>query len=270
MAMLKLYQHGFGSSFFTVPKKPPVLAPEVWAPIRQSAIQLMSARNQESAATILRDQDFQIYEGENDWKDDFNVLYRKLTLDEYIIFAAPDPSNRLEEACRQIAQTLAELGHPVRFVGAEYVPDLSPQPVAPPAPKNTSTAVQEALADAEQLVSQNRPVSAVDRAHTSLHGYLKQLLSEAHVVTASQDPTVVECVKALLKQHPTFQAAGPHQAEAEKIARGFASILDAFSPIRNQGSLAHANETLIEAAEAMLVINASRTILHYMHRKAEC
>lgn len=269
MAMLKLYQNGSGSAYFKVPKLSPVLAPEVWATIRQSAIRLMMARNQESAAKILRDQDFQIYEGENDWKDDFNVLYRKLTLDEYVASAAPDSSDRLETACRQIAQTLAELGHPVRFVGAEYIPDLSPQPVAPPSPKTTSAAVQEALADAEQLVAQNRPVSAVDRAHTSLHGYLQQLCSDAQLSLLSQDPSIVELIKALLKQHPKFQTTAPHQAEADKIAKGFASILDAFNPIRNRGSLAHPNESLLDEAEAMLVINASRTVLHYMHRKVE-
>jgi hypothetical protein len=267
--MLTFYQLGSGSSHYTVPQQSPALAPEVWAKLRKSALLLMRARGQEAAATFLRDYDFQIYQGENGWKDEFDVLYRKLTLDEYVAHAAPGPSERIEEACAQIAKTLSELGHPVRFVGAEYVPDLSPQPVAPPAPKNTSSAVQEALADAGQMVAQGRPVSAVDRAHTSLHGYLKQLCSDAKLSLPSQDPSIVELIKTLLKQHPKFQVAAPQWDEAEKIARGFASILDAFNPIRNRGSLAHANESLLDEAEAMLMINASRTILHYMHHKVE-
>jgi hypothetical protein len=43
-----------------------------------------------------------------------------------------------------------------------------------------------------------------------------------------------------------------------------AAILDALNPMRNRASVAHPNPTLLEQPEAMLVVNAARTILHYL------
>src|SRR4051812_875237 len=118
MALLTFYKRGSGSSYYTIPRQTPSLTPEIWARLRESAMQLMRARDQNAAAVLLRDRDFQIYKGENDWHDEFEVLYRKLTLDEYVVSAAPGQSERLQAQCTQIALTLAELGHPVRFIGA--------------------------------------------------------------------------------------------------------------------------------------------------------
>ncbi len=39
------------------------------------------------------------------------------------------------------------------------------------------------------------------------------------------------------------------------------------NPLRNQASMAHPNEELLEPAEALLVINVSRSILHYLDTK---
>jgi len=162
---------------------------------------------------------------------------------------------------------LAELGHPVRFVGAEYIPDVSPQPVATPSPKITSITVQSALDDAEQMVAQKRPVSAVDRAHTALHGYLKQVCVEAKISIQTQDPSLTEVIKNLIKHHPKLANLGPHKGQVEKILKAMSVTCDALNPMRNHGSLAHANEALLESAEAMLAINASRTLLHYVDQK---
>lgn len=45
------------------------------------------------------------------------------------------------------------------------------------------------------------------------------------------------------------------------------AILDALNPVRNRASVAHPNATLLAQAEAMLVVNATRTILHYLDAK---
>jgi hypothetical protein len=44
------------------------------------------------------------------------------------------------------------------------------------------------------------------------------------------------------------------------------SIMDVLNPIRNNASMAHPND-LLDPPEAMLVINAARTILHYIDTK---
>ncbi len=45
--------------------------------------------------------------------------------------------------------------------------------------------------------------------------------------------------------------------------------MDVLNPIRNSASMAHPNADLLEDPEAMLVINAARTILHYIDAKRE-
>jgi hypothetical protein len=44
-------------------------------------------------------------------------------------------------------------------------------------------------------------------------------------------------------------------------------VLDAMNPLWNRASLAHPNPPLLAEPEAMLVINAARTILHYLDAK---
>jgi hypothetical protein len=265
--ILTFHQNGTGSSYYWVPEKKPILSEDEWTKTRQVASKLLRQRGHQDAAAILDGYNLAIYAGDNDFHDSFTVLYREVNVADYVVYDEKSRCQAFREACSQIAWTLDELGRQVRFIGVELMDNEDVKPVAAPNPKITSVVVESALTDAAHMVSAKRPVSAVDRAHTALHGYLKQLCSDAQLTMASQAPTIVELLKTLLKNHPKFQAAAPHHEEADKIAKGFASILDAFNPIRNRGSLAHANESLLDEPEAMLVINASRTILHYMHEK---
>lgn len=50
---------------------------------------------------------------------------------------------------------------------------------------------------------------------------------------------------------------------------GIATILDALNPIRNSASVAHPNLDLLSEADAMLAINAARTILHYVEARVQ-
>jgi len=52
-----------------------------------------------------------------------------------------------------------------------------------------------------------------------------------------------------------------------RVLRALSTIADALNPLRNQTSVAHPNETLLQQPEAMLVVNAVRTILHYLDSK---
>ncbi len=68
-------------------------------------------------------------------------------------------------------------------------------------------------------------------------------------------------------QHPAFRDLGARAQDITSVMRSMASILDAMSPIRNNASMAHPNKDLLDAPEAMLVINAARTLLHYLDTK---
>jgi len=74
-------------------------------------------------------------------------------------------------------------------------------------------------------------------------------------------------MKLITAAHPAFAASGHRAQDTTSIVRALSSILDSLNPIRNNASVAHPNEKLLEQPEAMLVINAARTILHYLDAK---
>jgi hypothetical protein len=138
--------------------------------------------------------------------------------------------------------------------------------VETPEIQNTSEVVLEALQDAEALLKTRGPKSAVDRAHTALHGYLKKLcLDRGERIPA--DSSLTGLFKVLRDRFPEFSGVIPHDAEAKRIFGSMASALDSLNTIRNRGSLAHPNDLLLEAPEAMLYINLSRAVLAYIESK---
>ena len=137
-----------------------------------------------------------------------------------------------------------------------------------PGPKVvTSDTVQHALANAEQLLRSSGPVSAVDRAHTALHGHLKHLCQSAGIVPEKTDPTATNYLTALVKAHPKLQLVGAQREEMKAVLRSCAAILTAIGNVRNNASLAHANDTLLDVNDAMLVINVTRSLLTYLDAK---
>ncbi len=77
---------------------------------------------------------------------------------------------------------------------------------------------------------------------------------------------IVVLVKAVFTSHAKFKVR-VKETEIRNIARSLASISDSLNPIRNQGSLAHPNESLLDEPEATLVINAVRTLMTYLESK---
>lgn len=118
----------------------------------------------------------------------------------------------------------------------------------------------------EALIHTSGAVSGVDRVHTALHGYLRAVCEKENI-SYSRDDSMTRLFKLLRQHHPALQDIGPRSREIERILQSFASIMDALNPIRNNASVAHPNEDLLAKDEAMLVINAVRTLLHYLDAK---
>ena len=74
-------------------------------------------------------------------------------------------------------------------------------------PTFTSEVVVRALDDAETLLKNSGPESAVDRVHTALHGHLRFLCDEAHIAYERED-TMVGLLKKLRQDHPRLQDLG--------------------------------------------------------------
>ena len=139
-------------------------------------------------------------------------------------------------------------------------------PISSPEPKIQSAVVIRALADAEVLIRNQDPTSAIDRVHTSLHGYLIAACSQA-VISHPDDASLTALLKLLRKHHPKLQDIGPRSDEIERVLNACATIVDALNPLRNRASIAHPNTQLLDSKEAMLVINVARSLLHYMDAK---
>jgi hypothetical protein len=138
--------------------------------------------------------------------------------------------------------------------------------VSSPTPHITSEVVERAIIDAETLIAKNGATSGVDRVHTALHGYLKAACDGSRL-GYTKDPGLTDLFKVIREHHPRFQIQGPRGGDIEQVLRAIGAILAALNPVRNRASVAHPNDSLLDEPEAMLVINAARTILHYLDAK---
>lgn len=137
----------------------------------------------------------------------------------------------------------------------------SPMPVV-----SASTVVKQALLDAENLIRTSGPASAVDRVHTALHGHLNALCAEADIQLPPR-ATLQVAMKKLRENHPGLVATGLRADEVSRVLYSMAATLDALTTLRNNASAAHPNEALLGDHEALLAINAARTIFSYIDSK---
>lgn len=138
--------------------------------------------------------------------------------------------------------------------------------VADTAPSTSSETIQEALADAQALLRTRGPVSAVDRVHTALHAYLRTACDQIGIVLP-KDATANQFLKQLIENHPALHDLGPRTDDIRRILRTSASIVDAMGSIRNQASLAHPNEDLLDKEEALFVVNIARSLIRFLDAK---
>lgn len=172
-------------------------------------------------------------------------------------FHPPDPE-RWATRTQELADELFAVAD--RLEGTESVPSKKP--------RITSASVERAINDAEELIQTTGATSAVDRVHTMLHGYLRAVCDDASI--EYREKALMSGLFALIRrQHPSFSNVEPRAQDLEKVFRSMAGIMDAMNPIRNEGSMAHPNEELLNPPEASLVINMARTILHYVDMKVE-
>jgi hypothetical protein len=88
----------------------------------------------------------------------------------------------------------------------------------------TSDVVWRAIDDAEALLSQGGPTSAVDRVHTSLHGHLRYLCEEAGV-SFGVDDTMVALFKKLRQGHPRIGDLGPRGQDIETVLNALRRVV---------------------------------------------
>jgi hypothetical protein len=123
--------------------------------------------------------------------------------------------------------------------------------------------VERAIADAETLLRASGASSGLDRVHTALHGYLIETCKRAGI-ECEESANLAALLKSIRNHHPAFQASDVRKQDVTAILRTMGAVADALGPLRNNASAAHPNSELLDEPEAMLAINAARTILHYV------
>lgn len=262
--MFLLYNgNGSGSQEARLVKR---INPTKWDLIRRNAVRTLKTLSYEiDAADQLEKMPFELWEGTNGFGDQFELLYMKIPISDYLEIELEGDTYRSESRYENIARAMEAVSNPIRFIGMDAIID-EVAAVSTPQLQITSAAVVRALSDFEVLVSsRGGAVSGVDRIHTALHGYLGAVCAEAQI-PHSNDADITTLFKLIREKHPKLQDKPPGQ-EAAKIMRAFATMVDTLNPVRNQKSMAHPSEDLLPEPEAMLVANAVRSFLHYLNAK---
>jgi hypothetical protein len=190
--------------------------------------------------------------------------YTGTTRQRFISILQSLPPRRQAQVLRGLLQRFPDRDQDKKDDLLRIITRLEAGPLVPEVvPRVASEVVTRALADAENLLRHSGSVSAVDRVHTALHGYLRAVCDQAGVAYAPE-ASMTALFKALRADHPKLAPQGARAQDTQKILNAFASILDALEPMRNRGSVAHPNQELLGEPEALLAINAVRTLLSYM------
>jgi hypothetical protein len=249
----------FSTDFFNPVER--VLAEE-WESLKRKAIQYLQAgKYSPDAEDKLKNGGFELWKARNkSYKQEFEVLYKSAKIPEYVML-----EGQFKDASFAfVALALEKLGHPIWYIAADLDASEEVRSVSSPALTITSEAVDRALSDAESLIRANGATSGLDRIHTVFHGYLRAVCEDANISFAA-DSGITHLFQLVRSSHPKLRVADPEAAKRiDQIHRGMARIVDALQPLRNQSSMAHPNESLLEEPEAMLAINCVRTLLHYL------
>lgn len=138
--------------------------------------------------------------------------------------------------------------------------------VALSSPAASSSVVEHALKDAAALLESRGPVSAFDRVHTALHGYLKDACLRIPVEVPPL-ATTSQLLKLLRQHHPVISDLGEQHDSLSKIMHGMSAVIEGLSTQRNKASLAHANDHLLDHDDAVLAINAAKTLIQFLDAK---
>nr|WP_258010864.1 abortive infection family protein [Stenotrophomonas maltophilia] len=133
-------------------------------------------------------------------------------------------------------------------------------------PAITSNVLKRALADVNTLIQSAGPTHAVDRIHTALHAYLKAIC-QTQGIEVAPNATITNLFKLLRTEHPGLRDLGCQSDAMNNVLRSLSNVIDCLNPARNHGSLAHANDALLDRDEAILAINAARTVFQYLDSK---
>jgi hypothetical protein len=261
--MLRLFNKRSGAQDVELVRQVPA---ETWGRLKRNLVRLLREAGCAQVIAALEADPFELWDATNGFNDEFSVLFASVSARRYVELEQKVDRREDDGEYDKIAYQLEKVGTYIRFILVDVMDEGDVESVSAPTLKITSSVVEHALNDAEALIRQRGAVSGLDRVHTAFHGYLKAICDGAGLLPPG-DPGITDLFKVVRRQHPALQPPAPGSKEIDSILGPLATIVNALNPLRNRSSVAHPNEELLEEPEAMLVINAVRTLLHYLNSR---
>ncbi|MDF8367957.1 abortive infection family protein [Weissella paramesenteroides] len=128
---------------------------------------------------------------------------------------------------------------------------------------NNVDSVVKAISDAEESMISGQYENAIDRVHTAIHGYFRNILAQ-NGIQFQQD----EKINKLYNQIQTLIENEIEPAEVASLVkttvRSASGIINTLNDSRNRHSLSHPSDSIIGKNEAKLVISMANAIVEYI------
>lgn len=126
-----------------------------------------------------------------------------------------------------------------------------------------SETVKKAAEEAVTLIRDGLYDSAFDRVHTVFHGYLRQLLKDYNVAY-NEDDGLPALFTKLSKYYGNNIKPAAVAERMKTILRSAGGIIKSVNELRNNNTIVHPNEHLIQKRDAELVIRIVNALLDYI------
>src|ERR1039457_4475474 len=141
----------------------------VWNLLKRNIVRYLELDGSVDSAAFLNEHPFELWAGTNSFNDDFELLYLKVDIEEYLRLEHEVKTNQFR--FWKIAKAFEATNNPIRFIAVDASIDETAA-VSTPTLATSSATVERALRDSETLIKTNGATSGIDRVHTALHGYL--------------------------------------------------------------------------------------------------
>jgi len=182
------------------------------------------------------------------WDIEPNHVVGKLIADllEYCRHLEPEPDEQLWNTCFRIAERLRQ-GAPVmdlESLGSQL----------------NERSFEILSRSVRQAIDANEPEAGLDRLHTFVMKYMRQLC-ERHGISTPRDKPLHSMVGEYVKHMKTKGRI--ESAMTERILRSSISTMEAFNRVRNEQSLAHDNP-ILNYNESLLIFNHVASAIKFM------
>lgn len=136
--------------------------------------------------------------------------------------------------------------------------------------KHDKEFVKATLDQAMTLINNHSYATAVDRTHTAIHYYLKDLCKEEGI-TFDTDLVKIQDIWSKMKtEHPDFNIdLKDSQKPINQTINAISKFLENMNDVRNKYVYAHHTDDILGEDEARFVINIAHAILFYIDGKTQ-